>query len=333
MGYDRRIYILASLLFAVAANSQENLICNLDANAAQLACTTEDMQAGMQDGGARARSLRSQLDSNHEKVSANQKPMNAALHCENQISSATRLAEMSRLKADACQSALTKCAQSCGESADVLEIAAGLGGGGAESFVRGASQFRQSQRRCQGYNAQVLAARQQSQERETAAKTNEQCHRRSASFDHSAPSEADSTRPNGNIVLTDPSLETPDRAAKRSHSTVSPHSEPSITRTPTSLAGGGEAIVHELSSSNIETLGSERIEVERRTVRHSEVRRKVAGSIHYRQGDPQLNGPGDNQPILNAQPARRDGITGPTGPSLFEKVAEQYRRQANTMLD
>jgi hypothetical protein len=156
----------ASLLFAfcfcfaqVTQAQEQN--CVADAEVARKACTTTDTSAGTTDGGAQMNQLSSGASQSNSSVSTIGSTQAAQL--ANQQALSQQLAQLASLKADACMNAMADCQLSCSNSAGfykkLSQIYTNLGDSGqAQEASQSASGFGSSSGTCAGYSSNIQAA-------------------------------------------------------------------------------------------------------------------------------------------------------------------------------
>ena len=108
------ISVTAALIFFGALSARadsDSSTCLADAETARLACTTTDTVAGMPDGGAQMNQLLAQVKAGNAQVGTTGSAQSS--QCSNQADVSQKLSAVSALKAQACTSAFSQCSSSC----------------------------------------------------------------------------------------------------------------------------------------------------------------------------------------------------------------------------
>lgn len=350
LGLSLGVLLTAPLLRAELIHE----VCAQSESIAEAACTTDSMTAGMADGGARAQKLRHELDQYNQSMMADSRHTASnvnslqAQQCLNQAKVARNLAEMSSLKARACVRAIADCSQKCSASIRTHVFLSGLSAGGdfsaIERSVHLAGRGRASLARCQAWKSQAQAAHQAAHENANNARTNDRCQKMSSSDGKNIGRSIDSeTHP---VSQTDsPASE---QVSGEGHSTAStvPASHPG--RSPEGIRFGGAAAQAGSHDSAIRDAAAEAT-----FGREPTSAGHPADSIAHRAAGSQANSaqslasaskkgsakqmklidPRERYAgVLSMSVQAKDGITGPQGLSLFEKISKQYRRQINELI-
>lgn len=331
--------------------------CTRDAEEARRACTSKDAAAGTSDGGSEMNRLTSELNGNNQQVSQFSESQSAQF--QNQRQAMLRIADLSRQKAQACVSAMAQCMASCSNVASFYKhlgkVYSQIGDAAGESEVSSQSDAASEQKEtCRAYSENVRRASEQMAQANAAANTNGTGHSDTKS-DAQGAAGASSAAANADRDFAQRGEATDSRSAlggatSAASSAGSGFSEASGGASP----GGAQSQPMSAASTSSLPLITSPTQSDVRPgvgapLKRGVDSRRTGGETGGATGAAAISGataglagatrapaslllrkfPGKASRAVAAGP---DGVTGATGPSLFEKISHQYRLQAGTMI-